>query len=146
MTNKTTLSILYEYASQVHKSNPRFEIIEKENPKDPFHAICYIADKISGRGTGNSKKMAKNAAGSKLYFLANKFPCFIYFKYLLAEAALSVLVPDFKSQTTETGVNKANDDAASFFDDFPVEHSHIYVHSQKLGSPLPYDVLLTCLK
>merc|ERR1712127_988583 len=34
MTNKTALSILYEYASQVHKSNPRFEIIEKENPKD----------------------------------------------------------------------------------------------------------------
>lgn len=64
MTNKTSLSILYEYASQVHKSNPRFEIVEKENPKDPFHAICYIADKISGKGTGNSKKMAKNAAGN----------------------------------------------------------------------------------
>lgn len=63
MTNKTALSILYEYASQVHKSNPRFEIVEKENPKDPFHAICYIADKISGKGTGNSKKMAKNSAG-----------------------------------------------------------------------------------
>lgn len=124
MTNKTTLSILYEYASQVHKSNPRFEIIEKENPKDPFQAICYIADKISGKGIGNSKKMAKNAA---------------------AEAALSVLVPGFKDQVS-TDVKKDNEDVASFFDVYPVEHSHIYIQSQKLGSPLPYDILLTCLK
>lgn len=126
MTNKTALSILYEYASQVHKTNPRFEIVEKENPKDPFHAICYIADKISGKGTGNSKKTAKTAA---------------------AEAALTVLIPDFKSQCgTTTNTKKNYDDASTFFDDFPIEHSHIYLHSQKLGSPLPYDVLLTCLK
>ena len=63
MTNKTALSILYEYASQVHKSNPRFEIQEKENPKDPFHAVCYINDKCCGKGSGNSKKTAKNNAG-----------------------------------------------------------------------------------
>jgi hypothetical protein len=29
MTNKTPLSILYEYASQVFRTNPRFEIVEK---------------------------------------------------------------------------------------------------------------------
>ena len=63
MTNKTALSILYEYTSQVFKTNPRFEIQEKETPKDPFHAICYIDDKVSGQGTGNSKKAAKNNAG-----------------------------------------------------------------------------------
>ena len=63
MTNKTALSILYEYTSQVFKTNPRFEIQENETPKDPFHAICYIDDKVSGKGTGNSKKAAKNNAG-----------------------------------------------------------------------------------
>jgi hypothetical protein len=31
MTNKTPLSILYEYTSQVFKTNPRFEIQEKGN-------------------------------------------------------------------------------------------------------------------
>lgn len=93
MTNKSALSILYEYASQVHKSNPRFEITEKENPKDPYHAVCYIADKISGKGTGNSKKLAKTAA---------------------AEAALSVLIPDFKAQCSDnTDVVKNNDDAST---------------------------------
>jgi len=123
MTNKTALSILYEYASQVHKSNPRFEIQEKENPKDPFHAVCYINDKCCGKGSGNSKKTAKNNA---------------------AEAALAVLIPDYKGEASDS--QKNSDDTTTFFDDFPVEHSHIYMHSQKLGSPLPYDVLLTCLK
>jgi hypothetical protein len=33
-----------------------------------------------------------------------------------------------------------------FFDSYNVEHSHIYVLSQKLAAPLPYDILLTCLK
>ena len=78
MTNKTPLCILYEYANQVFKTNPRFEIQEKENPKDPFQAVCYINDKVCGKGDGNSKKAAKNAA---------------------AEAALKGLVPDFKGQT-----------------------------------------------
>jgi dsRNA-specific ribonuclease len=64
MTNKTPLSILYEYSNQVYKLNPRFEILEKENPKDPFLAICYINEKVCGRGNGNSKKAAKNAAGT----------------------------------------------------------------------------------
>jgi len=63
MTNKTPLSILYEYSNQVYKMNPRFEILEKENPKDPFLAICYINEKVCGRGNGNSKKAAKNTAG-----------------------------------------------------------------------------------
>lgn len=63
MTNKTPLCILYEYANQVHKVSPRFEIEEKENPKDPFLAVCYINNDVCGRGTGNSKKTAKNNAG-----------------------------------------------------------------------------------
>jgi microprocessor complex subunit DGCR8 len=86
MTNKTGLCILYEYASQVYKTNPRFEIQEKENPKDPFQAICYLNEKICGKGTGNSKKAAKNSA---------------------AEAALCVLIPDFKGQTSD---NQKNND------------------------------------
>jgi hypothetical protein len=86
MTNKTGLCILYEYASQVYKTNPRFEIQEKENPKDPFQAICYLNEKICGKGTGNSKKAAKNSA---------------------AEAALCVLIPDFKGQTAD---NQKNND------------------------------------
>lgn len=90
MTNKTGLCILYEYASQVFKTNPRFEIQEKENPKDPFQAICYLNEKICGKGTGNSKKAAKNSA---------------------AEAALCVLIPDFKSQITDT--QKNNDEMYS---------------------------------
>jgi hypothetical protein len=89
MTNKTALSILYEYTSQVFKTNPRFEIQEKETPKDPFHAICYIDDKVSGKGTGNSKKAAKNNA---------------------AEAALCVLIPEFKAQSQPEDLTKANDD------------------------------------
>jgi dsRNA-specific ribonuclease len=92
MTNKTALSILYEYASQVHKCNPRFEITEKENPKDPYHAICYIGDNIAGKGTGNSKKLAKAAA---------------------AEAALSVLIPDYKSQVNTDSKHDSNDDAST---------------------------------
>jgi dsRNA-specific ribonuclease len=84
MTNKTALSILYEYTSQVFKTNPRFEIQEKENPKDPFQAVCYINDKICGKGTGNSKKASKNSA---------------------AEAALCVLIPDFKNQIADSQKN-----------------------------------------
>ena len=90
MTNKTGLCILYEYASQVFKTNPRFEIQEKENPKDPFQAICYLNEKICGKGTGNSKKAAKNNA---------------------AEAALCVLIPDFKGQVADT--QKNNDEMYS---------------------------------
>ena len=67
MTNKTPLCILYEYANQVHKVSPRFEIEEKENPKDPFLAVCYINNDVCGRGTGNSKKTAKNNAGIYLF-------------------------------------------------------------------------------
>lgn len=84
MTNKTPLCILYEYANQVFKSNPRFEIHEKENPKDPFQAVCYINEKICGKGDGNSKKAAKNTA---------------------AEAALKVLVPDFKGSSDNSKKN-----------------------------------------
>lgn len=125
MTNKTPLSILYEYSNQVFKSNPRFEIQEKENPKEPFQAVCYINEKVCGKGSGNSKKAAKNSA---------------------AEAALCVLIPEFKSQTDPTTAKKNNEEMYTFFDSYPVEHTHIYALSQKLGAPLPYDVLLTCLK
>lgn len=33
-----------------------------------------------------------------------------------------------------------------FFDGYNIEHTHVYSLSQKLGAPLPYDLLLTCLK
>ena len=39
-----------------------------------------------------------------------------------------------------------NNNNKQFFDGFSVEHTHVIVHSQKLGSPMPYEVLLTCLK
>lgn len=93
MTNKTALSILYEYTSQVFKTNPRFEIQEKENPKDPFQAVCYINDKICGKGTGNSKKASKNNA---------------------AEAALCVLIPDFKNQIADSQKNSDDMYSVSF--------------------------------
>jgi hypothetical protein len=38
-----------------------------ENPKDPFHSVCYINDKICGKGSGNSKKAAKNNAGRFIF-------------------------------------------------------------------------------
>ena len=116
MTNKTALSILYEYFNQVFKTNPRFEIEEKENPKDPFQAVCYMNDKVCGRGTGNSKKAAKNNAGNYFFdliqiILHRHFSINSLMLILLAEAALCVLIPDFKSSQTDQ--KKNNDDLYS---------------------------------
>ena len=60
-----------------------------ENPKDPFLAVCYINDKICGKGNGNSKKSAKNNA---------------------AEEALKVLIPEYKGQNCDTNPKKNTDD------------------------------------
>ena len=84
----------------------------KENPKDPFHAVCYINDKICGKGNGNSKKAAKNTAGLRklkhFYMIWHILTNLIYF---LAEAALCVLIPDFKGQASDT--KKNNDEMYS---------------------------------
>ena len=58
--------------------------MKKENPKDPFQSICYINDKICGKGNGNSKKAAKNNA---------------------AEEALKVLIPEYQGQNSDSKKN-----------------------------------------
>ena len=97
-------------------------------------------DKICGKGNGNSKKAAKNNA---------------------AEEALKVLIPEYKGQNSDSKKNTDDMYAVSviklfltfltfffekFFDAYNVEHSHIYSLAQSMGAPLPYEVLLTCLK
>lgn len=80
---------------------------------------------------------------------------------------MCVLIPEFKSQTSGpgasttggsggdpnaavtsagSGAKNSYEEMYAFFDAYAVEHSHVYALSQKLGAPLPYDVLLTCLK
>jgi len=120
---KSPICVLHEYVQHVLKIAPEYAYRELENPTEPYSCTVLLKGVEYGTGTGSSKKTAKLQA---------------------AKATMKVLIPHLyeKASVDEESIS----DTISFFDDIKVEDPRVPELSQKSGQPVPYQILIECLK